>query len=138
MEILEFLRGWASVLIFVLQALVAVVLWAIRKSLASKDDVGHLKTSIDKVDRRVHDLEQAGKEAPTSRELNSLRIEMEQMRGTMSTFAVQMKGERDRVVSDIAGVRAVFAAELDGARQALKATERVLGMVNEHLIATRK
>jgi hypothetical protein len=127
MAIAEFIRTWASVIIFALQAVVTVVWWAIRKSLATKGDMDVLTANVQAVDRRVSSLEQWRQEAPTANELNDLKLELERARGTMGAVAAELRGARETMSAEVKGVHA-----------ALKRTERLVSIQTEHLMGLKR
>lgn len=112
--LLEFLRQWSNVFLFLMNAGVTVLLWSLRQTFATKEDAAEIA-------ERVAALEQARKNSPTRRDIHSLRMEMERMRGDMKTFATGMNGQRD-----------LFAAEIRGARDLIVRTERMVGLLAEH------
>lgn len=127
MSFLETVRAWSSVLLFLLNAGFAAIIWIVRRSLATKEDIEAVGTAITKIEQRVVSLEQAREAAPTKDDLNALRLEMERMRGDMRAYTAELRGERDKVAAEISAVEGLLGR-----------TERMVTMVTEHLLSTAR
>lgn len=136
MDFISDIRSWSNLIVLVLQGLFTLLIWVLRKSFATKDDVAGINGAIAGVDKRVSTLEQVREGTPTTQDLNSLRLEMEQFRGSMATFAARIQGEGERWTSGLANANAVFDAKIAGAIALVERTERMVGLITEHMIAT--
>lgn len=127
MSVLEFLRSWSNVLLFVLNTGFAALIWAIRRSLATKEDFAEVRAAVGSLEQRVSSLEQARASAPTRDDLAALRIEMERMRGDMRAFTAELEGARQ-----------TFRAQIASHLALVERTERSVGMITEHLLGAQR
>lgn len=123
MAFLEFLRQWATLLVFAVNGVLAIVAWIIHKSLATKEDIQELGTRMGLIEQRVASLEYTRDHGPTKEELIGLRLEMERMRGDMRTHAAKLRAAREQ-----------STAEIETAKQLLERSERGLQMIHEYLL----
>lgn len=119
MGVLEFLRDWPALILAALNIGFAGVVWVVRKTLATKDDVDIVATAVRDAEARVASLEQARETTLTRDDLSAVRVEMEQMRGDMRAGFGSLQ------------------AQLEGTRGLLKRTERVVEIVTEQLLSEK-
>ncbi|MEX2155093.1 MAG: DUF2730 family protein [Gemmatimonadaceae bacterium] len=121
---MQFIKDYGVVLIFVMQIAWFAITWWFRKSVATKDDVTAVRVEVSKAMQRIDSLEQARQNAPDKNDLAKLSLDMERMRGDMRTCTAEMKGTRD-----------LFSSEADGLRQLVERTESMTRTLVEHALA---
>lgn len=117
---MELLIRLQPLLILGMTAVFSLVIWALRKSMVTKED--HAKAThktdekITALDRRVLTLENTVESVPSREELGQLSVALERMRGDMKAFQ----------------------ADLEGFRELFERAERQLGLVQAHLLEREK
>lgn len=110
----DFIRTWGPWLLLAVNLVIALAMYAVRSSIATKEDVGAITARLAKV-------EQAHESAPTPAQFAELRLEIERMRGEVKGWIAEVRGARE-----------TLRAEQDGLRQLVVRTENMVGIIHEH------
>ena len=122
-SLLDALQPWASSLLVLVQGLLTLVIWMVRKSFVTHDDLAVERSARGALEDRVTHVEHEIRQFPSRDDLHVLGMEMEKLRGDMREWRAEARGARE-----------IFEQGLRRADDLVTRTERTVQMITEHLL----